>query len=208
MVIFLILKAHRGERISLPSYVDPLLPFCRKSPLPHTRSSISGLVQTGRAVTYPPQRIRAQRLLQPLKTHVKRRCLDTELAVTDLKFCALVFKIGPCAQPEFLAGPARDLLLSLVVPAPPQQYRSQLEDKAGKAFRWRESELKEVEQLLVPNDVVWPPHLSLLFLHKKRHNILTRTAQDPKEHNCCRHLETPEPKCEKVRQNNQEYRTC
>nr|XP_048293074.1 leucine-rich repeat-containing protein 36 isoform X3 [Myodes glareolus] len=50
-------------------------------------------------------------------------------------------------------GPARDLLLSLVVPAPPQQYRSQLEDKAGKAFRWRESELKEVEQLLVPNDV-------------------------------------------------------
>ncbi|XP_041506610.1 leucine-rich repeat-containing protein 36 isoform X2 [Microtus oregoni] len=49
-------------------------------------------------------------------------------------------------------GPARDLLLSLVVPAPPQQCRSQLEDKAGKAFRWRESELKEVEQL-VPNDV-------------------------------------------------------
>ncbi|CAO2610121.1 Leucine-rich repeat-containing protein 36 [Lemmus lemmus] len=49
-------------------------------------------------------------------------------------------------------GPARDLLLSLVVPAPPQQHRSQLEDKAGKAFRWRESELKEVGQL-VPNDV-------------------------------------------------------
>ncbi|KAH0513198.1 Leucine-rich repeat-containing protein 36, partial [Microtus ochrogaster] len=48
-------------------------------------------------------------------------------------------------------GPARDLLLSLVVPAPPQQCRSHLEDKAGKAFRWRESELKEVEQL-VPND--------------------------------------------------------
>ncbi|XP_052585245.1 leucine-rich repeat-containing protein 36 isoform X2 [Peromyscus californicus insignis] len=50
-------------------------------------------------------------------------------------------------------GPARDLLLSLVVPAPPQQWhRSQLEDKAGKAFRWRESELKEAG-LLVPNDV-------------------------------------------------------
>ncbi|XP_051024788.1 leucine-rich repeat-containing protein 36 isoform X1 [Acomys russatus] len=50
-------------------------------------------------------------------------------------------------------GPARDLLLSLVVPAPPQQwYRSQLEDKAGKAVRWRESELKEAGQL-VPNDV-------------------------------------------------------
>ncbi|XP_057609636.1 leucine-rich repeat-containing protein 36 [Chionomys nivalis] len=49
-------------------------------------------------------------------------------------------------------GPARDLLLSLVVPAPPQQCRSQLEDKAGKAFCWRESQLKEVERL-VPNDV-------------------------------------------------------
>ncbi|KAL1784111.1 leucine-rich repeat-containing protein 36 [Sigmodon hispidus] len=50
-------------------------------------------------------------------------------------------------------GPARDLLLSLVVPAPPQQWnRSQLEDKAGKAFRCRESELKEAGQL-VPNDV-------------------------------------------------------
>ncbi|XP_038168796.1 leucine-rich repeat-containing protein 36 isoform X2 [Arvicola amphibius] len=49
-------------------------------------------------------------------------------------------------------GPARDLLLSLVVPAPPQRCRSQLEDKAGKAVRRRESELKEVEHL-VPNDV-------------------------------------------------------
>ncbi|XP_076428178.1 leucine-rich repeat-containing protein 36 isoform X5 [Peromyscus maniculatus bairdii] len=50
-------------------------------------------------------------------------------------------------------GPARDLLLSLVVPAPAQQWhRSQLEDKAGKAFHWRESELKEAG-LLVPNDV-------------------------------------------------------
>lgn len=122
-------------------------------------------MQTGRAVCILHRGFRAQRLLQPLKTHFKRRCLDTDLAVTDLKFCALVFKIDPCAQPEFLAGPARDLLLSLVVPAPPQQCRSQLEDKAGKAFRWRESELKEVEQL-VPNDVVWLPHLSLLlFLH-------------------------------------------
>ncbi|XP_027261620.2 leucine-rich repeat-containing protein 36 [Cricetulus griseus] len=50
-------------------------------------------------------------------------------------------------------GPARDLLLSLVVPAPPQQWcRSQHEDKAGHAFRWRENELKEAGQL-VPNDV-------------------------------------------------------
>ncbi|XP_031197034.1 leucine-rich repeat-containing protein 36 isoform X2 [Mastomys coucha] len=50
-------------------------------------------------------------------------------------------------------GPARDLLLSLVVPAPPQQWRrSQLDDKAGKALCWRETELKEAGQL-VPNDV-------------------------------------------------------
>ncbi|KAL6080276.1 hypothetical protein STEG23_010397 [Scotinomys teguina] len=49
-------------------------------------------------------------------------------------------------------GPARDLLLSLVVPAPPQQWhRSQLEDQVGKAFRWRESEIKGAG-LLVPND--------------------------------------------------------
>lgn len=74
--------------------------------------------------------------------------------------------IGLCTQPEFLAGPARDLLLSLVVPAPAQQWhRSQLEDKAGKAFRWRESELKEAG-LLVPNDVVCLPPLPLLpFLY-------------------------------------------
>ncbi|XP_060248065.1 leucine-rich repeat-containing protein 36 isoform X1 [Meriones unguiculatus] len=50
-------------------------------------------------------------------------------------------------------GPARDLLLSLVVPAPPQQwYCAQLEDKAGKAYHRRESELKEAG-LLVPHDV-------------------------------------------------------
>uniref|UniRef100_A0A8C6RMP8 Leucine rich repeat containing 36 n=1 Tax=Nannospalax galili TaxID=1026970 RepID=A0A8C6RMP8_NANGA len=50
-------------------------------------------------------------------------------------------------------GPARDLLLSLVVPAPPQQRCCwQPEDKAAKAFRWREKELKEAGQL-VPNDV-------------------------------------------------------
>ncbi|GAB1293572.1 Leucine-rich repeat-containing protein 36 [Apodemus speciosus] len=50
-------------------------------------------------------------------------------------------------------GPARDLLLSLVVPAPSQQWRrSQLDDKAGKALCWRETELKEAGQL-VPNDV-------------------------------------------------------
>ncbi|XP_006531120.1 leucine-rich repeat-containing protein 36 isoform X3 [Mus musculus] len=50
-------------------------------------------------------------------------------------------------------GPARDLLLSLVVPAPSQQWRrSKLDDKAGKALCWRETELKEAG-LLVPNDV-------------------------------------------------------
>lgn len=50
-------------------------------------------------------------------------------------------------------GPARDLLLSLVVPAPPPQWcRSQPDDKTAKAFRWRESEPQEAGQL-VPNDV-------------------------------------------------------
>nr|XP_044995980.1 leucine-rich repeat-containing protein 36 isoform X1 [Jaculus jaculus] len=49
-------------------------------------------------------------------------------------------------------GPARDLLLSLVVPAPPQQWcPSQPEDRA-KAFHRRENELKEAGQP-VPNDV-------------------------------------------------------
>ncbi|KAM6223352.1 leucine-rich repeat-containing protein 36 [Rhynchocyon petersi] len=48
-------------------------------------------------------------------------------------------------------GPARDLLLSLVVPAPSQQWcRGHLED-TSKAFRRREMELKEAGQL-VPND--------------------------------------------------------
>ncbi|MBZ3891048.1 Leucine-rich repeat-containing protein 36, partial [Sciurus carolinensis] len=50
-------------------------------------------------------------------------------------------------------SPARDLLLSLVVPAPPQQWcRSHPEDPSLKAFRRRESELKEAGQL-VPNDM-------------------------------------------------------
>nr|XP_034378056.1 leucine-rich repeat-containing protein 36 isoform X1 [Arvicanthis niloticus] len=50
-------------------------------------------------------------------------------------------------------GLARDLLLSLVVPAPLQQWHhSLLDDKAGKALRWREMEPKEAGQL-VPNDV-------------------------------------------------------
>nr|XP_038953756.1 leucine-rich repeat-containing protein 36 isoform X1 [Rattus norvegicus]XP_038953757.1 leucine-rich repeat-containing protein 36 isoform X1 [Rattus norvegicus] len=50
-------------------------------------------------------------------------------------------------------GPARDLLLSLVVPAPPQQWhRSLLDDKTGRALHWRETELKEAGQL-VPSDV-------------------------------------------------------
>ncbi|XP_008064859.1 leucine-rich repeat-containing protein 36 [Carlito syrichta] len=49
-------------------------------------------------------------------------------------------------------GPARDLLLSLVVPAPSQQWcRSHPEDTT-KAFRRRELELKEAAQL-VPNDM-------------------------------------------------------
>ncbi|KAM4800962.1 leucine-rich repeat-containing protein 36 isoform 1-T1 [Urocitellus parryii] len=51
-------------------------------------------------------------------------------------------------------GPARDLLLSLVVPAPPPQQwcRSHPEDPSSKAFRRRDSELKEAG-LLVPNDM-------------------------------------------------------
>lgn len=49
-------------------------------------------------------------------------------------------------------GPARDLLLSLVVPAPSQHWcRSHPED-AQKAFRRRETEQKEAGQL-VPNDM-------------------------------------------------------
>ncbi|XP_036202892.1 leucine-rich repeat-containing protein 36 [Myotis myotis] len=49
-------------------------------------------------------------------------------------------------------GPARDLLLTLVVPAPSQQWcRSHPED-ASKAFHRREMELKEAGQV-VPNDM-------------------------------------------------------
>ncbi|KAK2505662.1 hypothetical protein MC885_006955 [Smutsia gigantea] len=48
--------------------------------------------------------------------------------------------------------PARDLLLTLVVPAPSQQWcRSHPED-TPKAFRWREMELKDAGQV-VPNDM-------------------------------------------------------
>ncbi|XP_006769848.1 PREDICTED: leucine-rich repeat-containing protein 36 [Myotis davidii] len=50
-------------------------------------------------------------------------------------------------------GPARDLLLTLVVPAPSQQWcRSHPEDAASKAFHRREMELKEAGQV-VPNDM-------------------------------------------------------
>ncbi|XP_058530810.1 leucine-rich repeat-containing protein 36 isoform X2 [Ochotona princeps] len=49
-------------------------------------------------------------------------------------------------------GPARDLLLSLVVPAPPQHWSSSHPEDTLKAFRNREAELKEASPL-VPNDV-------------------------------------------------------
>ncbi|XP_012868113.1 PREDICTED: leucine-rich repeat-containing protein 36 [Dipodomys ordii] len=49
-------------------------------------------------------------------------------------------------------GPARDLLLSLVVPGPPQQWGRTHPEDAGKAFRRRDSDSKEAGQL-VPSDV-------------------------------------------------------
>lgn len=58
-----------------------------------------------------------------------------------------------CAHPKFLAGPARDLLLSLVVPAPPQHWSRSHPEDTQKAFCNREAELKEAG-LLVPNDMV------------------------------------------------------
>ncbi|XP_032468119.1 leucine-rich repeat-containing protein 36 isoform X6 [Phocoena sinus] len=64
----------------------------------------------------------------------------------------LAFKIGPCAQPEFLAGPARDLLLTLVVPAPSQQWCHSCPEDTSKASHKREMELKKMGQL-VPNDM-------------------------------------------------------
>ncbi|XP_026975392.1 leucine-rich repeat-containing protein 36 isoform X3 [Sagmatias obliquidens] len=64
----------------------------------------------------------------------------------------LAFKIGPCAQPEFLAGPARDLLLTLVVPAPSQQWCHSRPEDTSKASHKREMELKKMGQL-VPNDM-------------------------------------------------------
>ncbi|XP_027474373.1 leucine-rich repeat-containing protein 36 isoform X9 [Zalophus californianus] len=64
----------------------------------------------------------------------------------------LAFKIGPCAQPEFLAGPARDLLLTLVVPAPSQQWCHSHPEDTSKTFRRREMELKEAGHV-VPNDM-------------------------------------------------------
>nr|XP_020740565.1 leucine-rich repeat-containing protein 36 isoform X5 [Odocoileus virginianus texanus] len=64
----------------------------------------------------------------------------------------LAFKTGPCAQPEFLAGPARDLLLTLVVPAPSQQWCRLHPEDTSKTFHRREMELKETGQL-VPNDM-------------------------------------------------------
>ncbi|XP_006878757.1 PREDICTED: leucine-rich repeat-containing protein 36 [Elephantulus edwardii] len=49
-------------------------------------------------------------------------------------------------------GPARDLLLSLVVPSPPQQWCRGHPEDTSKAFRRREMVLKEAGQL-VPNDM-------------------------------------------------------
>lgn len=49
-------------------------------------------------------------------------------------------------------GPARDLLLSLVVPAPPQQRCHSQPEDPGKGFRRRENELKEAGQP-VSNDI-------------------------------------------------------
>ncbi|XP_040853222.1 leucine-rich repeat-containing protein 36-like isoform X1 [Ochotona curzoniae] len=49
-------------------------------------------------------------------------------------------------------GPARDLLLSLVVPAPPQHWSRSHPEDTQKAFCNREAELKEAG-LLVPNDM-------------------------------------------------------
>ncbi|KAM8774168.1 LOW QUALITY PROTEIN: leucine-rich repeat-containing protein 36 [Rhynchonycteris naso] len=49
-------------------------------------------------------------------------------------------------------GPARDLLLTLVVPAPSQQWYHSHPEDASKAFHRREMELKEAGQV-VPNDV-------------------------------------------------------
>ncbi|XP_054435301.1 leucine-rich repeat-containing protein 36 [Pteronotus mesoamericanus] len=49
-------------------------------------------------------------------------------------------------------GPARDLLLTLVVPAPSQQWCPSHPEDASKAFRRREMELKEAGQA-VPNDM-------------------------------------------------------
>ncbi|XP_014643957.1 PREDICTED: leucine-rich repeat-containing protein 36 isoform X2 [Ceratotherium simum simum] len=49
-------------------------------------------------------------------------------------------------------GPARDLLLTLVVPAPSQQWCHSHPEDTSKAFRRREMELKEAGQV-VPNDM-------------------------------------------------------
>ncbi|XP_004600969.1 leucine-rich repeat-containing protein 36 [Sorex araneus] len=49
-------------------------------------------------------------------------------------------------------GPARDLLLTLVVPAPSQQWCRSHPEETSKAFRRRELDLKEAGQL-VPNDM-------------------------------------------------------
>ncbi|KAM5263580.1 leucine-rich repeat-containing protein 36 isoform 2-T2 [Ctenodactylus gundi] len=49
-------------------------------------------------------------------------------------------------------GPARDLLLSLVVPAPPQQWHHSHPEDTPKSFHRKESDLKEAGQL-VPKDM-------------------------------------------------------
>lgn len=95
----------------------------------------------------------------------------------------------PC---EFLAGPARDLLLSLVVPAPPQQRcRSHPEDSL-RAFHRRESDLKEAGQQ-IPSDTVWFVFLFPLLLLEKVREAGLKVHHHPES------LDTAEPKYEKVR---------
>lgn len=107
----------------------------------------------------------------------------TELVVVDQEYCALAFKIGPCAQPEFLAGPARDLLLTLVVPAPSQQWCHSHPEDTSKTFHRREMELKEAGHV-VPNDMVCFSlvFLSYSFFTRKGQSSKTRTALCHKHH--------------------------
>ncbi|XP_042824260.1 leucine-rich repeat-containing protein 36 isoform X5 [Panthera tigris] len=91
--------------------------------------------------------------LSPSRRGFKRK--DNLLATLNPKIGfqdATGSEIGPCAQPEFLAGPARDLLLTLVVPAPSQQWCHSHPEDTSKTFHSREMELKEAGQV-VPNDM-------------------------------------------------------